>query len=380
MTPTQRTKEHFLDVARRFLGRYAEDLEYTGRGGWDMLRAAAAACSRVSLAIGRAEVESYPSTATGPALTTVELSFTRDNIGAGAFTLKSGTLVRASYNGALFRTLVDLEFGALDLGPLTVDAVAVGYGEEFNVPGRYVAPAGDMMPGAIDVIDMGIQDPPFVERALAVTNLADAAGGRIGQLDIHGADVDVDRVPGETDANYAARVVTVADAVTPAAIRRHLQRFFAALGLVEIDDWNLRETWEHRFTGWYDAPETAFPLHPDYDPSLGVYDDPRGGVVHGRWLDGAHLEAAGILEVRELAAVLEWGGVYDDPADTAADRTTSLGTRALSVYDVPDLTDVRAMVYDGVDLRKDALLAILAKLLEALKAHGVAITILAQGD
>lgn len=380
MAPTQRTQAQLLDVARRFLARYGEDLERIGKGGWDMLRAAAAVFSRVSLAIGRAEVQSYPSTATGPALASATLTFTRQNAGAGAFTLKAGSLVRASGSGALFRVDVDLPFGALEVGPLTVLATAVGYGEEFNAPGAYTSPAGDVMPGAIDTIDMAIQDPPFVERGLRVTNVDAAAGGDLGQIEIHGEDVDLGRIPGEADSHFAARIVSIADAVTPGAIRRHLQRFFATLGYVEGDDWNLRETWEHRFTSFHDAPEVSFPLYPDYDPSLGVYDDPRPGVIHGRWLDGGHLEAAGLLEVRDLDPVYEWGGVYDDPADSDAERVTSLGTRAASVWDVPDITTTRAMVYDGGDLRKDALVALLAKLLEALKAHGVAITIIAQGD
>lgn len=380
-TPQQLTVDQLLAVARRFLGRYAEELEQAGKGGWDILVAAAAMWSRISLAIGRAECESYPSSATGPAQATVVLSFSRQTAAAGAFTLKAGSLVRARSSGTLWRVMADVVFGALDVGPLTADGQAVGYGEEWNVLGQYIAPDGSILVGEIDTIDMAIMDPPFAERSLSVTNLADATEGRIGFLDIHGGDVDLERVRGEADSNYAGRVLAIAEGVSPTAMFRQLRRFFEGIGYTE-DDWYLVETWEHRFTSFYDAPEATYPFYPDYDPTLGVYDDPRpSSRVHGRWLDMPNAEGAGILEIKDPPSVEEWGAVYDDPAETQAELATSLGTRATTAYDLTDnVVTARHSCYDGTDLRRNQLIARLVDLLRSLVLHGVEPTLIAQGD
>lgn len=381
MAPIFFTKDHLLAVARRALAQWADDLAFAGAGGWDILRGWAASFSRASLAIGRFEESSFVVTATGPALATVTLTWTRESAAAGAVVIKAGTLVRASKAGATFRMTADLSFGALDVGPLTTPAVAVGYGEEWNVLGRYIAPNGDTMPGEIDSIDMLILDPPFVERSFAVTNHDDVTDGRLGMLDIHGRDVNLDRVHGENDTSYQQRIPIVDVAVSPVAVVQRLRQFFDAIGYTDAD-WYLIETWAHAFTSCYDAPELSYPLYPDYDPTLGVYDDPRpSSPIRSRWLDMPNAEGAGILEFRDLPAVEDWGGAYDDPALVQADLASSLGTRATTAHDLDDnVVTCRHSCYDGRDLERDRMIARLANLLDSITLHGVNTTLVAQGE
>lgn len=380
MPPIYFTKAHLLAVAKRALGRYAEDLEAAGRVGWAVIRAQAAMFERVSLAIGRFEEQSFVETSTGPALATTTLTWKRANVAAGAFTIKAGTLVR-NKAGAVFRQTADLPFGGGDLGPLTAPAVAVGYGEEWNLLGRYTSPRGEILPGEIDTIDMLLLDPPFVERSLTVENISDITNGQLGILHVHGIDVDLPPVRGETDASYQGRILDIAKAVDPLDVRHRLRQFFEAICYAE-SDWYIVETFAHAFTSFYDAPEAVYPLYPDYNPTLGVYDDPRPtSPIRGRWLDMANAEGAGILEFRDLPAVEETGMVFDDPALTQAELATTLGTRATSAFDLTDdVVTCRHSCYDGFDLEREAILKKLSDLLESITLHGVNTTLVAQGE
>lgn len=377
----RRTQDDLLGVARRFLGTYGEDLERAGKGGWDLIRAAAAMWARVSDAIANCDAQSYPSLATGPALATVALEFSRPNAAAGAVTIKAGSLVRASRTGAMFRLVADVVFSSVAVGPISGVGLAIGYGEEWNVLGRYVAPDGGVLPGEVDTIDLPLLSPPAADWTLLVTNPDPGEGGQLGILDVHGADVNVHRIPGENDANYALRIVNVADAVSPRAVRDQVRRFMDAIGYGP-DDWYLVENWSHTLAGFYDAPEAAFTFHPDYDPTLAACDDPRTHTrIRGIWLDMPNAEAAGILEIRDPPSVLEWGVVCDDPALTNAELVTAMGSRATSAFDLDDtVTTCRPGALDGIDRERNQLLLRLANLVDSITAHGVNVTITAQGD
>lgn len=381
LTPTSYSIDDLLEVARRALGQYAAGLEESVTGGWGILRASAAVFARVSLAIGRWELEALPSTATGPARALVTVSFSRPSDAAGAVTVKAGSLVRASACGAVFKTLTDAPFGASDLGPIDVVAQAVGASEEWNVMGQYVAPNGDVLQGEIDTIDLPLLDPVFADQSITVTNVLAAEGGRVGFLDIHGASVLVERTRGESDANYAPRVMGAADAVSPNAVRRQIRQFFEGIGYTE-DDWYLVETWEHRFLSFFDAVETSFTYEPDYDPTLWVPDDPRdNSPVRNRYLDMPNAEAAAILEFKDLCAVEEWGFAFDDPANTQAELSTALGTRATPAPDLDDnVVTARHSCYDGGDFEREKIILRLANIADTITAHGVNVTLHARGD
>jgi hypothetical protein len=380
-TPFSLTQEQLLAVARRALGPYAEQLEAAGTGGWEILRANAAMFARISLAIGRWELEASPSTATGPARATVAVTFNRPTFAAGAVTVKAGTLVRARTSGAVFKTLTDAVFGASALGPVTVTAEAVGASEEWNVMGQYVAPSGDVLRGEIDTIDLALLDPPLGDQSITVENIPSAEGGRVGFLDIHGASVLVERTPGEADEHYAPRVMAVADAISPNAVRRQIRRFFDGIGYTEAD-WYLVETWEHRFAAVYDAPLASFTYYPDYDPSLFAFDDPRdASPIRNRWLDMPNAEAAAILEFKDLCSVREHGFAMDDPANTQAGLVTALGSRATPAFDLDDnVVTARHCCYDGGDFEREKILLRLSDLTRNITALGVNVTFVARGD
>lgn len=380
-TPNSLTEDELLAVARRALGPYGEALEAAGVGGWEILQAAAAMWARISLAIGRWELEASPATATGPARAHVEVSFSRPNAAAGAVTVKAGTLVRARSCGAVFRTLYDAVFGASALGPISVDSEAVGASEEWNVLGQYVTPSGDVLRGEIDTIDLPLLDPPFSDQSITVENVPAADGGRVGFLDVHGASVLVDRTPGESDEHYAPRVMGVADAISPNAVRRQVRRFFDGIGYTE-DDWYLVETWQHRFDAVYDAPLTSFTYYPDYDPTLFVFDDPRdSSPIRNRWLDLPNAEAAAILEFKDLCSVMEWGFAMDEPGDTQAELETDLGSRATPAFDEGDnVVSARHCCYDGGDFVREQILLRLSDLVKNITALGVNLTLVARGD
>lgn len=64
---------------------------------------------------------------------------------------------------------------------------------------------------------------------LTVTNAAQPTGGCIGMLDGIGADKNLPRLTGETDAAYSQRIWQIADVVSPNAIRRTLNRILGTI-------------------------------------------------------------------------------------------------------------------------------------------------------
>jgi hypothetical protein len=80
---------------------------------------------------------------------------------------------------------------------------------------------------------------------LAVTNELSPTGGRLAMLDELGSERAIYRAANEDDESYRDRVATIADVVTPNAIRRTLNK---SLGGVP---WCLRETGTPRYPGFY---------------------------------------------------------------------------------------------------------------------------------
>jgi hypothetical protein len=95
----------------------------------------------------------------------VDLEFSRPSAGAGAGTILTGTVVAtepaADGSFSEFQTISDVNFGAADLGPLTVSAVATETGSDGNVAA-----------GAVTRITTALFDP-----TIAVVNPNTAAGG-----------------------------------------------------------------------------------------------------------------------------------------------------------------------------------------------------------
>lgn len=69
-----------------------------------------------------------------------------------------------------------------------------------------------------------------VDLGLVVSNAQSPVGGRTPVLDGIGAERRIGRAPGEDDASYRKRVATIADVVTPNAVRRAANRILAPYG------------------------------------------------------------------------------------------------------------------------------------------------------
>lgn len=94
-----------------------------------------------------------------------------------------------------------------------------------------------------------------IDLGVTVTNEASPSGGRLGILDELGKERGLPRVPGESDDSYRSRVATLADVVSPNAIRRVANRALSHYGL----SGNLYEIGQTSFQGfYYDAPAPSY--------------------------------------------------------------------------------------------------------------------------
>jgi hypothetical protein len=102
-----------------------------------------------------------------------------------------------------------------------------------------------------------------VDWGLSVTNAASPSGGTAGVLDLLGRERNLPRAPGEVDEQYRHRVASIADVVTPNAIKRRLNRTLTQgpLGL----SWCLREIGTPLFPGFFYGDGTIYGDFYDYD-------------------------------------------------------------------------------------------------------------------
>jgi len=95
---------------------------------------------------------------------------------------------------------------------------------------------------ALTAADVGgsctLQVVEWADLGLTVTQPAAAAGGRLGWLDAIGRDRNAGRVLGEPDAAYRERVCQLADTISPAALRRTIDRVLSNCGIA----WDFQET------------------------------------------------------------------------------------------------------------------------------------------
>lgn len=101
-------------------------------------------------------------------------------------------------------------------------------------------------------------------------------GGRLGFLDELGNERGLPRAPGEPDDTYRQRVSTLADTVSPNALKRAANRILAPYGMEGC----LRETGQLKLTGfYYDAPA---PYNYFYDLDCAVIT----GLFGGSFING----------------------------------------------------------------------------------------------
>lgn len=372
--PAQLVSQDFLNAIDRALddGYLAPLKAY--EDGYELLQGYAKIGERCSLAVRRFELDGFILSSAGPRKATVAATFYRTSAAAGAGTVLTGTILRCSVGGQLFRTLADAVFGALDL-EITVTAEALGYGYEWNIKGPFIDRDGTSWPGELDTVDLPLQDPPFFDDTIEVRNDADADGlGRPGTLDLIGNERGLPRQANEPDTSYQTRIRNLPDTVSPNAIIRQLTNYFRPFGLA----WRSIETWQHEYQECYDAPDELPTPYENYDANLCCYDDPRpGSPMQNRWLGENDYLGAFVVEVAMPPTILDFGFAYDDTADTLADVESSMGIGAFAAYDVPDSLSPPALApcYDGEDFGADDLFGNLYDLLDEIKAGGTFVTI-----
>lgn len=347
---------------------YLQPLKEVGPG-YELYQGAAAVGERCVLAVERFADDVYIMTSQGGRLATVPVTFFRASAGAGAVTMLAGTIVRASRGGQTYRTAVDAVFGAADLVLPPVDAIAMGYGYEWNIAGPFIDPAGVSWPGELDTIDIPLQAPVFGDPTVQVRNDAPADGlGRPRTLDVIGGERRIIRHPQEPDALYRPRIRALPDTVTPAAIKRQLANYFRQVpGLF----WQHIETWTHQYQECFDAPSDTSPLEP-YDPNLFCYDDRRPpSPIRNRWLGMNDYLAAFIVEVAMPPVISDYGFAFDDPADVEADLQSIVGIRAFSAFDIDALTAPSLLpAFDGIDFGIEAFFSQLFDMIDEIKPGG----------
>ena len=371
------TKDQLLAVSDRAMpDTYIAPIREIGPG-YEIWQGIAKIGERCSQAVVNFDRDIYILSSRGGVLATVPVTFYRQNAMAGAVTMMAGTTVRATRGGQVFRTIADAVFGPTDL-EATTTAIATGFGYEWNIQGPFVDPDGATWPGELDAIDLPLQNPVFQDPTIQVRNDAPADGlGRPPTLDILGAERGLPRqADNESDDHYRARIRTLPDTVSPAAIRRQLANYFRRQpGLF----WRSVETWQHEYQECWDAPDLPATPFENFDSTMFVYDDPRPpSPIRNRWLGEIDAQGAFIVEVAEPSAINDFGFAYDDPSGALADQPApSVATRALSAYDVPDtlVPPGRPPAYDGFDAGISTFFFALFALLDEIKAGGVYVVI-----
>lgn len=375
--PDYFTSGHFLDMFDRLLpDSFLEPLKSPGPG-YEVYQAFSKIGERMSLAVGRAEMAFYITTAPEGANTIVEVLLSRPQA-LVAVTVKAGTVHTASASGRSFTQLTDVFLDVGVLGPLPVNVQSVVQDWRWNLIGEVVTAGGEVLPGEIDTITNLIESPLFGDPNIVVYQQKTAYGGQDAALEQHGLDRNLPRWAGENAEAYRLRIRTLPDTVTPLAIVRALQRYLATIGVgIPFD---FIETWDIDYQTAYDVTSADV----GFDTSLFVYDDPRPAYppFRNRWLGEEDYRGAFIVVVPNIGSVNDVGMAYDDVAINDADLVSpdTLGTRAMSAYDVTPSDPVPQGAYDGFDLAKQSVYAQLQSMLESIKGYGVLVAIEIRGQ
>lgn len=130
-----------------------------------------------------------------------------------------------------------------------------------------------------------------VSWGLTVTNVFAPEGGRLGWLDELGFERSLQRSPGEDDETYRQRIKSIADVVTPNAIRRTLSRTLGAI------PWCFREVGTEYLPGFFYDGDLSAPNPTPHGPLNDAYD------YDSILADGRHL-----FPGRQIVDVIEGAG------------------------------------------------------------------------
>lgn len=366
---------------RTFPADYLAPLKAYPNSGYELFKGYAEIGARMATAVRNLECGSFVIFAEDAAIAIVDVVFARPDVSTGAFTIKAGTVVKTAVGGREFVLPLDVSFGALDL-TVTASAVAVATGYEWNVLGERTTAGGQLLAGEIDTVVTLLMDPPYADPRVTVSQQADATGGVAPILDGLGHDRGVDRASGEEADAYRVRVRSLPDTISPAAVRRAVTKALAPFGIA----FDFIETWMITYQTCWDAPspnsgtptyQAVPPTNPLYDNTLFCYDDPRDEwPLRNVWLDEREYRGAFIIVVN-LATLNDLGLAYDDPGMMPTDFRDPLtgwgrGTSAFDITSADDPTLVYSCAYDGFDFLYSPAMFGLYKLLQRIKAAGVA--------
>jgi len=299
--------------------------------GYELLQAYGKLFEKVSLAVGQFQVLSTLAYSSGGQNAQASVEFYRQGLGAGAFTIKAGTIVKTSRTNRQYQTTADLAFGALNYYKAAL-VESLGQDSDYNVSGPIITADGTRLPGEIDTIVVPSLSPPFAEPNLYVRQVVDAVGGTAPVLDQLGADRGIPRLAGEADAAYKDRARALPDTISPAAIRRHLDKVFYPI----MSHYDLFETWENRYQSCWNAPHGTV-IHPTFGKLVNwAYNDKRTDRFVPRWIGEVDHRSAYVLVTPLFAAFADRGMAYNDPLLVADIR------RAASAWNSP--------VYDSFSL------------------------------
>lgn len=376
--PLFASQDDFLSMVDRLLPEwYVQPLKDPGPG-YEIYQAYAKMFELVSKSVGRLQVAALISLSHGGNPSTASVEFWRTDLGTGAFTMKAGTLVRASASNRQYILPADVSFGASDYFVAAI-VKSLGLGFEYDVPGPRVTADGTRLPGEIDEVILPLQDPIYAEPAIEVRQVADAYGGSPPVLDQLGDDRDLPRLGGEPDQVYKHRIQKLPDTITPAALRRQLDAAFLPRGL----RYQLIETWQNSFQSCWNAP-----LGTITSSTMGVlregtfaYNDPRTDRWADRWLGEGSRRACFILVTPNLPALEERGMVWNDPGESASDFRSNFGRRAASAWSSPTPDGPRYLsgAYNGVDRLRAQFYGGVWDLLRQIKGGGVKVVIALAG-
>lgn len=367
--PFYYTQADLLALLSRILPAwYLVPLQSPGPG-YELMQSFAKTFERASLAVGRTECAAFVIYSHGGARSSCTVEFYRDSTAAGGFTVKRGTVVRATRSQREFVLVADVVFAGGDLVKAgTVEAA--GFGPEYDEPGPTVTADGTALPGEVDDLPLPLLDPALAEPTLRVRQVTAATGGQAAVLDQIGLDRNIPRLPGEADESYKGRVAQLPDTISIDAVRRQLDAIFLPRGL----EYDVVETWEGRYQSCWGAPDA-----PTVDPIFGplvawAYDDPRTSGFFGRWMGVEDHRAAFVVEVPDVGPISQRGAAWDDPETTAAAFVKPSGRRATGAWDVSldqDTAQVLLGVWDGVDTQRDTFYRDLHALLRSIVGGGV---------
>ena len=173
------------------------------------------------------------------------MQFFRQNSSAGRIDILAGTIVRASAGGQQYRVvargvlaadfiLTGDEILAGATSHLSADVVVEGIadGWEWDVPETIRSASGELLEGPVDTIELPLYEPPFGDNTIRVRqllNAGDITGGACAMLDALGDNRGIDRNKAEGDVDYAGRLRTLPDVISPDAFVRQLTRFWQPL-------------------------------------------------------------------------------------------------------------------------------------------------------